>query len=70
MTTETEKPSRPRPDQAVVWLQQRTWGGKQNVPAMFQCMARNGLSKTSAVIKIDGVGEKTVRIASLRWEQS
>lgn len=59
---------RPHVGQSVTWLEQRKWGGKQNVPATFQCMARNGLSKTSAVIKIDGNGEKTVRLRSLRWE--
>jgi hypothetical protein len=60
---------RPRVGQRVTWLQQRKWGGKQNVPATFQCMARNGLSETSAVIKIDGEQEeRTVRLSSLRWE--
>lgn len=59
---------RPKMGQRVVWLQQRKWGGKQSVPATFQCMARHGLSRTSAVIRIDGNGEKTVRLKSLRWE--
>lgn len=67
---EAETTERPRTGQKVTWLQQRKWGGKQNVPATFQCMARNGLSRTSAVIKIDGDGEKTVRLSSLQWEQN
>lgn len=66
--TRGEVAERPKVGQRVTWLQQRTWGGKQNVPATFQCMARNGLSNTSAVIKIDGNGERTVRLKNLRWE--
>lgn len=63
--TETEIP-RPKIGQSVVWLQQRRWGGKQNVPAKYL----HGVGKASARIEVDGGEEKTVRLSSLRWEQS
>jgi hypothetical protein len=55
---------RPKVGQRVIWLEQRKWGGKQNVPAKYL----HGVGKTSARIEIDGGEEKTVRLSSLRWE--
>lgn len=60
--TETE---RPHVGQRVTWLQQRKRGGKQNVPAKYL----HGVGVSSARIEIDGDGEKTVRLSSLRWEK-
>jgi hypothetical protein len=56
---------RPRPGQQVIWLQQRKWGGKQNVPAVFL----RAVGLLSARIKVDGLGNKTVRWASLSWNK-
>jgi hypothetical protein len=56
----------PHVGQRVTWLQQRRWGGKQNVPAKYL----HGVGVWSARIEIDGGEEKTVRLSSLRWEQS
>jgi hypothetical protein len=70
MTTETEKSpremARPNVGQRVTWLQQRRWGGKQNVLAKFVRM----VGVEHARISVDGGSEKTVRLSSLRWEQS
>lgn len=54
----------PAENERVTWLEQRTCGGKQMQPATF--LRRVG--KSSARIRVDGSGEKTVRIKSLRWE--
>lgn len=54
---------RPNVSQSVIWLQQRTWGSKQNLPATYL----HGVGTRSARIRIDGGEEKTVRLKSLRW---
>lgn len=61
---ETSAGPRPHVGQRVIWLQQRKWGGKQNVPAKYL----HGVGHNSARIEIEGGEEKTVRLKSLTWE--
>jgi hypothetical protein len=55
------------PGDVIVWYEQRKWGGKQAVPAVF--LGFVGHKQTHARISVNG-GCKTVKIDNIRPQET